>query len=127
MQTEVQRRIQRLDQARCDAMLGEDYERLASLLSDDLLFVHSNGYAHDKAGYLAFLAEKVRTLDIHRPSAPAFKHVGAAILVCGPLDQILERRAEGQRIEVRSYTTQIWRPFGVAWQLLHQHSTRRAE
>jgi hypothetical protein len=114
MQTEVQRRIQRLDQARCDAMLGEDYERLASLLSDDLLFVHSNGYAHDKAGYLAFLAEKVRTLDIHRPSAPAFKHVGAAILVCGPLDQILERRAEGQRIEVTPSALHAARRVGIS-------------
>ncbi|ARL05072.1 hypothetical protein BOC44_25780 [Burkholderia pseudomallei] len=116
-----------VEQARCDATLSEDYDRLARLLSDDLLFVHSTGYAHDKAGYLAFLAEKVCTLEIRRPSAPVFKFVGAASLVCGPLDQTLERRATGERIQVHSYTTQIWLPSGDAWQLLQQHSTRRAE
>ena len=119
--------IERAEQARCDATLAGDHAALGALLSDDLLFVHSSGYVHDKAAYLAFLTEAVRTLHIQRPAPPACKPLGNAVLVSGPVDQTLERRADGSRIEVRAHTTQVWTPTDNGWCLLHQHSTRRAE
>jgi len=127
MQTADSLAIGRAEQARCDATLAGDHAALDALLSDDLLFVHSSGYVHDKAAYLAFLAEAVRTLRIHRPAPPTCKPVGNAVLVSGPIDQTLERRADGSRVEVRAHTTQVWTTTGNRWRLLHQHSTRRAD
>ncbi|WER50351.1 nuclear transport factor 2 family protein [Cupriavidus sp. WKF15] len=119
--------IDQVEQARCDATVNGAHHVLADLLADDLLFIHSSGYVHGKADYLAFLAEKIRTLEIARPSPPAYKPAGTSVLVCGPIDQTLVRRTDGSRVEVRSYTTQVWTRSGDGWRLIHHHSTRRAD
>ena len=112
-----------MEQQRCDASIAEDFATLSDLLDDELTFVHSTGYAHDKAQYLAFLADRVKALNIER-AAMTDRVLGDAVVCTGPLAQTMRRKADGSHVEIRALVTQIWirRPSG--WKLLHHHSTR---
>lgn len=67
MQEDFQQAVEAIEQVRCEATLRDDWATLAQLFSDELTFVHSTGYVHDKAGYLDFLRTRIKTLRISRP------------------------------------------------------------
>ncbi|VVE76137.1 hypothetical protein PCA31118_05142 [Pandoraea captiosa] len=112
-----------LEQQRCRASIAEDFAALSDLLDDDLTFVHSTGYAHDKAQYLAFLAERVKSLDIERP-ALTYRVLTDTVVCTGPLVQTMQRKTDGSRVDIRALVTQIWVRRASGWKLLHHHSTR---
>lgn len=58
--------IERLEKRRYDAMLRADLVALGELLSDDLVYTHSNAARDDKASYLEKVGE--RFFDYHRIS-----------------------------------------------------------
>jgi hypothetical protein len=126
MQENFWKTVGAIERHRCEATLGDDWATLERILSDDIAFIHSTGYVHDKAGYLDFLKNRIKTLQISRPAPPVCKIMSGGILVFGPIDQQMERRADASIVKVSSWTTQLWSPFESAWKLTHQHSTRRA-
>lgn len=56
--------VDAIEQRRCDATVSGDLFTLASLLDDDLTFVHSSGYIHGKPEYLTFVSHKIKTHSI---------------------------------------------------------------
>src|SRR5215212_11829968 len=49
-----------LEEQRCDAINRQDWEALASMLTDDLVHVHANGLTQDKAVYLQHVSSRPR-------------------------------------------------------------------
>lgn len=123
----IQKSIEKIERQRCEWTIQDENAELSRILSDDLTFIHSNGIVHGKHAYLIFLKENVRTMTILRPEPPSIHMVNGAVLVIGPVNQTLERRSNGSRVEVCSFTSQLWMPTGCGYQLLHQQSTRRVE
>ncbi|MGF6786960.1 uncharacterized protein DUF4440 [Paraburkholderia sp. RAU2J] len=127
MQEHFQQAVEAIERVRCEATLGDDWATLEQIFSNELAFIHSPGYVHDKAGYLDFLRTRVKTLRISRPAPPTCKIMSDGVLVFGAIDQQIERRADGSIVNVSGWTTQLWSPDEKSWKLVHQHSTRRSE
>ncbi|MHB9841793.1 nuclear transport factor 2 family protein [Paraburkholderia terrae] len=126
MREDFQQAVEAIERVRCEATLGDDWATLAQIFSNELGFVHSSGYVHDKVGYLDFLRTRVKTLRISRPAPPTCKIIGGSVLVFGPIDQQMERRADAALVNVSGWTTQLWTRNDNAWKLIHQQSTRRS-
>ncbi|SAK94123.1 hypothetical protein AWB81_05161 [Caballeronia arationis] len=113
-----------LEQRRCDATVSEDLLTLASLLDEDLTFVHSSGYIQDKSKYLAFLSDKIKTHKIVRAQPLAYKLLPEFVITTGQLEQWLQRRSDGSEVNIRALVTQVWIKRETGWKLLHLHSGR---
>ncbi|WP_321857329.1 nuclear transport factor 2 family protein [Paraburkholderia tropica] len=120
----TQAAIEAMEQQRCDSTISGDLLGLAALLDDDLTFVHSSGYVHDKPQYLTFLAEKIRTRQIVRPQPLLYKFLPDFVLTTGHLEQSLQRRADASDVNMRALVTEVWVKRETGWKLLHLHSTR---
>jgi len=123
----VKTEIENIEQHRCQSAVDGDLASLADILDDDLVFVHSAGYSHNKQEYLSFLAEKMKILEISRPLPLTYLFLPDTVLVSGPLDQVLERRADGSIVEIHAIVSQAWSRRDGNWKLVHFHSTRRKE
>lgn len=65
----VQQRIDEIlaaEQARRDALVAGDHNRVSQLFADELVYVHTIGLIHDKAQYLAYARDTVAYLAIER-------------------------------------------------------------
>lgn len=109
---------------RCHATVSGDLITLASLLDDDLTFVHSSGYIHSKSEYLTFLTDQVATRHIVRPQPLAYKFLPNLVITTGRLEQTLQRRIDGSEVNIQALVSQIWIKRESGWKLLHLHSAR---
>ncbi|MGF6876165.1 nuclear transport factor 2 family protein [Paraburkholderia sp. MM5477-R1] len=120
----IQAAVEALEQQRCDATVAGDLHKLASLLDDDLTFVHSAGYVHGKSEYLSFLTEKIKVRQIVRPQPLAYRFLPDTVITTGHLEQSLVRRTDGSELNIRALITEIWVKSEGGWKLLHLHSGR---
>ncbi|NUY33550.1 nuclear transport factor 2 family protein [Paraburkholderia sp. JPY303] len=123
----VKSAVDALEQQRCDATVSEDLLTLASLLDDDLTFVHSSGYVHDKPEYLTFLSDKIKTHKIVRGQSLAYHFLPELVITTGQLEQWLQRRSDGSEINIRALVTQVWIKRETGWKLLYLHSGRLSD
>jgi ketosteroid isomerase-like protein len=126
VETDIKRAIEMLEHRRIEATLSRDLDALASLLDDDLRFVHSTGRVDRKLEYLNFIGTVIRTLRISRRSAPEYRLHGDTMVTSGLLEQTIQRARDAASIEIAALTTQVWVRFHGQWRLLHQHSSRIA-
>ncbi|MGF6605254.1 hypothetical protein OKW45_000154 [Paraburkholderia sp. WSM4175] len=120
----AQTAVDAMEKQRCDATVSGDMLILASLLDDELMFVHSSGCVHGKSEYLTFLAEKIDTRQIKRPQPLAYRFLPDMVITTGRLEQSLVRRTDGSEVEIRALVTQIWIQREAVWKLWHVHSGR---
>ena len=116
--------VEAIEQRRCDATVSGDLLTLAPLLDDDLTFVHSSGYIHDKSEYLTFLSHEIKTQKIVRAQPLAYKFLPELVITTGQLEQSLQRRNDGSEVHIRALVTQVWIKRETGWKLLHLHSGR---
>jgi ketosteroid isomerase-like protein len=120
----TQAAVEAMERQRVDATVAGDLTTLAALLDDDLTFVHSSGYIHDKSEYLTFLMDKIKTQRIVRPQPVTYKFLADMAITTGRLEQSLLRRVDGSEINIRALVTQIWIKRKAGWKLFHLHSGR---
>lgn len=127
-QTEIETRlgIALQEERRVAAAIAEDLPALDGLLDDRLTYVHSAGYVHDKGEYLNFLRDRIKTLSIRRSKAPILRLLDNVAISTGPLEQELERKVDGTRVEIHAIVTQVWAKSDDGWKLLHLHSSKIA-
>ena len=116
--------VDAIEQRRCDATVSGDLLMLASLLDDDLTFVHSSGYIHGKWEYLTFASHKIKTQKIVRAQPLAYKFLPELVIATGQLQQSLQRQNDGAQVHIRALVTQVWIKRKTGWKLLHLHSGR---
>ena len=108
--------------ARMKALVDGDLERLSSLLSADLRYVHATGVCHDRAGYLTFVRERMTFVDV-RLESKVIKEFGALAVVTGNLKQVVVRAGESEPVPLSSLAIEVWKHVD-SWRLVDFQSTR---
>lgn len=111
-----------LETARCRALEAADLDALDRLLADDIVHVHANGKADDKATYLALVKGGIRFVSVERERLDVRVYDGLAVAT-GPLKQSIEATATGQRTDMHVMTTQVWRRQGETWRQVSFQAT----
>ncbi len=93
-------------------------------MNDDLTFVHSSGYIHDKPKHLAFLSDKIKTHKNVRAQPLAYIFLPELVITTGQFEQSLQRRNDGSEVNIRALVTQVWIRRETGWKLPHLHSGR---
>lgn len=118
----VQQEIIRLEQARCRALVEADIDSLGKLVSDDVVHVHANGKADDKAAYLHMVEKQIRFLEANRENLDV-RVYGELAVATGHLDQTIEMKESAQRIAMHVVTTQVWAQRDGTWQQVSFQAT----
>ncbi|SDY35560.1 protein of unknown function [Variovorax sp. YR266] len=108
--------------ARMKALMDGDIECLSALLADGLRYVHATGVSHDRAGYLQFVRERLKFLDVHLESR-VIKVFGACAVVTGRLCQRIVRAGESEPVTLSSWAIEVWEHTD-GWRLVDFQSTR---
>ncbi|HZZ06542.1 nuclear transport factor 2 family protein [Paraburkholderia sp.] len=118
----VQQEIIRLEQARCRALVEADIDSLQKIVSDDVVHVHANGKADNKAAYLAMVEKQIRFLTASREKLDV-RVYGDLAVATGRLDQAIEMKESAQRIDMHVMTTQVWAHREGGWQQVSFQAT----
>jgi ketosteroid isomerase-like protein len=118
----VREEVIRLEASRCRALVAADMDTLEQLVADDVVHVHANGKADDKAAYLAMVRGAIRFLSVEREGLDVRVYDDLAIAT-GPLRQQIEATATGQRTDMHVMTTQVWRLHAGAWRQVSFQAT----
>lgn len=116
--------VLRTDEARVHAMLGADTGALDDMMTEDCLYVHSNGSVQTKAEFLAALdAAAMRYVRIQYEAVPLVRLFGAETAVLTAVSRIEVRRADGSVVQPRLQVTALYVARGGAWRLASYQST----
>jgi ketosteroid isomerase-like protein len=107
---------------RCAALTAGDVETLAELVSDDLVHIHGSGQVDGKQAYLDGVRSKYIFHQLTRGELN-IRLYGDIAVVVGPVSQIVELRATGQRVDVNGIASQTWVRDGGRWRqnTCHMH------
>ena len=106
----LQQEITQCEQQRCDALVKGDIAALEKLLTQDLVHIHANGQSEDRSAYLNTVAQHLEFLTVQRVDLK-IRASNAALNVAvatGELKQTIRVRANGQQVDMRIVTTQVW-------------------
>ncbi len=118
----VRHEIEQLEALRCQALVDADLVTLGRLVADDVVHVHANGKADDKAAYFDMVRGQIRFLAAAREQLDVRVYDGVAVAT-GPLRQSIEMMATGQRLDMHIMTTQVWRRHDGAWRQVSFQAT----
>lgn len=118
----VRAEVIRLEEARCRALVAADIEALDRLVADDVVHVHANGKADDKAAYLEMVTSAIRFLSAERERLDVRVYEDVAVAT-GALKQSIEATATGQRMDMHVMTTQVWRLQAGSWRQVSFQAT----
>jgi ketosteroid isomerase-like protein len=121
-ENQVESEIIGLEELRCRALVEADLDVLERLVSDDVVHVHANGKADDKAAYLEMMRGQIRFVKAERERLNVRVYDQMAVAT-GPLRQSIEVKATGQRVDMHIMTTQVWRKHGNAWRQISFQAT----
>jgi ketosteroid isomerase-like protein len=104
------------EERRRAAMNANDAEALAPLLSDELIYIHSNGLVDDRAAYLA----RVKNGPGHyqKLTVTNFRvRRDGAIAICDGAANFEYVPPKGEVIRVKAHFLAVWKLEGGAWRL----------
>jgi len=117
--------VLRLDQARIDAMMAGDAAALGKLMSEELVFVHSDGRTESKhdyvknlmAGDTQYAAAKIFDVSARSPAADVVIITGA---------QQMRKRLGTTWSDIKLRYMAVWRNEGGTWRMFAWQSMRPA-
>ncbi|WP_159912643.1 nuclear transport factor 2 family protein [Pantoea sp. 18069] len=116
MNTPDETGLRAAEESRRQAMLAADTQRLSELLSQQLVYVHSNGGRDNRDSYLDKLASgrlRYATLEF---AAPQIRLIGRAGMVHSLMRATVLR--DGGQHAVASSTLAVWEHGATGWTLL---------
>jgi len=114
------------ERARRDALVGDDREALADLVTDDIVHVHTTGNVHDKAQLLDHAGAFLRFYEVERgPLAIRVLAPDVAVMT-GTMTNRVGRRDQDEKIEVNAFVTQVWVRRDGAWRVASFHAVRQS-
>lgn len=126
-QEQLERELLQRERERRDALVADDVERFASLLTDDLVHVHTTGIVHGKPELLQHTGGFLRFLEILRGPL-LIRSLGTdAAVMTGPMTNIVQRRDREERVTVEAHVTQVWLRRDGDWRITSFHATRVAD
>ncbi len=115
--SDVVTELQRLEQARCDAISRGDWDALAGLLLDDYSHTHSTGVVQDKATYLEFVQGHPRVTS--RPDVRVRVYGDTAVMN----GRLVNTFADSSRPPVQNEVIQVWVRMPDGWKMAAYQST----
>ncbi len=121
MDQETIRAIEALDSERCKATIAGDEATLNRLFTDDMLYVHGNAVAEDKATFVRRVC--TRSLDYRGLTSIRrnWRQAGDVVLVDGDLR--IEVVNDGAPKDFVTRYLQVWVKRDGRWQMLSWQST----
>ena len=113
--------IEALEARRCKALVERDFNTVADLVGDDLLYVHSSAAAEDKALYLKKLNEGHYSYNALTSLRRAHRVLGDIVLADGDLQ--INVRVAGTDKLVKSRYLQVWAKRADGWKMISWQST----
>jgi ketosteroid isomerase-like protein len=113
---DVIQEIESLDAKRCQATLARDFKTVATLIGEDLLYVHSSAVQEDKKQYLEKLESGHYIYHGLQVLQRAFRVIGDVVLVNGDLR--IDVEVSGTKKVIMSRYLQVWAKRASGWQMV---------
>lgn len=122
-QTEaVTREILAVQQARFNAMTGKDTLALRDLLTDDLVYIHSNAMAENKSQHLTAIVSGKVIYEKMTPDVTKVRHYGKIAIADGRVN--VKGILNGQAFDIVLVYTAVYQKFKNKWRLASWQSTK---
>ena len=105
------------------AMLTHDIPALAALLDNDVVYVHSPGFAETKQQFLDGVRDGLYVYERVRPVDERITETADMAMVYTTLDFMGGPQGQAHP-PVTLLTSLVWRRSGQGWRLLLRHATR---
>lgn len=123
-QEQLERELTARERERREALVGDDMDRLAGLLADDLVHVHTTGIVQGKADLLRHAGGLLRFLDVTRGPLLIRRLGPDAAVMTGNMTNVVKRRDQDERVTVEAFVTQVWARRSGAWRIASFHAVR---
>ncbi len=100
------------------AITGQNWDGLAALLSDDLIYTHATGKVQDKAEYLAGIQNGSHRYACQRKNLQVRAYGDVALMTGRQINTTVGLGVTYHQV------IQLWHKIGGTWQLEAQQSTR---
>ena len=111
-----------VDAQRRAALIACDLPVLDRLFADDMIHIHSTGYAGGKAAYLHDLQTIFEFIEIDRHDLEV-RFLGDVALLTGPMTHRVRLRSNGDIVIVDAFGSQIWVPCEGGWKQVFYQAT----
>lgn len=118
----ITKEILTVQQARFNAMTGKDTLALHDLLTDDLLYIHSNAMIENKSQHLYAISSGKIIYEKLNPIITKVRHYGKIAIADGTVD--LKGQLKGQSFEMVLVYTAVYKKFKNKWRLASWQSTK---
>jgi uncharacterized protein (TIGR02246 family) len=113
--------------ARREALVGDDMEALADLVTDDLIHVHTTGVVQGKEQLLGHAGKFLQFIEVERGPL-TIRRLGAdAAVMTGTMTNTVKRRDLEERVTVKAFVTQVWVRQDASWRIASFQATRLPE
>lgn len=107
---------------RFSSMTSGDYDTLATLLADDLVYTHSDAKVDSKTSYLASLTSGKTKYEVIEPADLQVRVFGSIAVIHGTAK--MRVNANGNMLNNALRFTDVWVERGGKWQMTAWQSTR---
>jgi uncharacterized protein (TIGR02246 family) len=126
-QQDVKRQVWSVEQRRVEALIMSDWKALESLLSDDLVYTHSDGTVEDKAAFMKAVRTGAMVYESMQHEDVLVRLFGEAAAVITGRTRVRVRRAGGERLEAALRVTIVYANEDGWWRLAAWQTTRLPE
>jgi Domain of unknown function (DUF4440) len=114
--TQTKASLLEAEEARRQAMLDSNTQKLSALMADSVVYVHSSGISDNKAAYLQLLSSGTVTYETVAFDGLNIQLIGSVGLITGTMRATLMRA--GTRKQIATAYLAVWEHVGGDW-LLH--------
>ena len=112
-----------LEKARTSALISANWDRLAELLTEDLVHIHANGQIEGKLDYIDSVRSKLDFISIEREPL-TIRTYGSFVIATGIMTQSVRVKGPGTVVELKAATTQVWVREENVWKQASFQATR---
>lgn len=122
MQAAIEQILER-ETARGKALVARDFDLLASLLTEELVHIHSTGTVQDKRAYLEYVRGPMQFLSVERSDLKV-KVLGDVAVMIGNMSNTMQPPQPAAPVTVESHVVQVWLRGPAGWQIDVFQATR---
>ncbi|THD01502.1 hypothetical protein B1810_19525 [Panacagrimonas perspica] len=107
------------------ALVEQDFDRLADLFDDDLVYAHTSGVTQNRTEYLAYAREVFEFLEVRRGTLKIRSLADDVAVMSGPMTYVLRRRGESETQVLEAVAMQVWTRRDETWRMVAFQATRK--
>ncbi len=127
MSSDLTKDLTAREKDRRDALVNDDMAKLADLVTDDLVHVHTTGIVQGKEEFLGHAGQFLRFLEVERGPLTIRALGPDGAVMTGTMTNTVKRRDLDERVTVQAFVTQLWVRRDGTWRIASFHATRLPE